>query len=318
MFPILLGVIACIPLLVQTASAEGDFSSWLELLRQEALAQGLTPALLDSALRDLAPLPAVLTLEQQQPEREWTLTQYLRQMVTYRRVNWGRQQRDRHRQLLDQIGQHYRVQPRFIVALWGIESDFGRNPGSTPVIPALATLAYAGRRPDFFRQELLAALRILGEGHVPLSQLVGSWAGALGQCQFMPTSFLQQAVDFDGDGRCDIWHSSADVLASIAHYLASLGWRDDHTWGREVRLSTPATAEEEGRTKDLQEWQALGVRSQDGSALPRRRLPATLICPQRAAGRSFLVYPNFHLLKKWNNSTYFALAVGLLADHIGD
>ena len=261
----------------------------------------------------------MLEKERRQPETTRSFDQYMRQIVSADRVAIGRRELSRQRSLIEEIGQRYGVQPRFIVALWGIESDFGRNTGDTPVIDALATLAYAGRRPSYFRKELLIALRILDEGDIPSGQMKGSWAGAMGQCQFMPWNFSRRAVDFDGDGRRDIWHTQADVFASIANFLAKLGWSDDLTWGREVRLPPNFDSRLLGKEvkKDLADWQALGVRRADGRDLPRRTIPGSLLRPPRSNGRIFLVYDNFHVLMKWNKSTYFAIAVGRLADRIG-
>lgn len=300
------------------AAAEPSFGDWLAALRQEAVAQGLRPTFLDSTLTGLAPLEEVLRLERQQPEVAWTLERYLRGVVTPGRVALGRRVRDQHRRLLDRVSRQYRVQPRFLVALWGIETDYGRNPGKTPVVPALATLAFAGRRADFFRQELLVALRLLHDGQATPRELVGSWAGAMGQPQFMPSTFAQHGVDFDQDGRRDIWRSAPDVLASTANLLSSLGWRDDLTWGREVRLPAEVPAAWDSTARELREWSRLGVRNLDGSALPDREAEASLVRPVRANGRAFLAYANFQAIKRWNNSTYFAVAVGQLADHIGD
>jgi membrane-bound lytic murein transglycosylase B len=231
------------------------------------------------------------------------------------------------------IGRTFGVQPRFIVALWGIESSFGRHKGGYPVVQALATLAHDGRRSAYFRKELFNALAILDEGHILVADMTGSWAGAMGQNQFMPSSFLSYAVDYDGDGRRDIWKSEVDVFASTANYLARSGWRDDQTWGRQVKLPEALKATIAGLMpkdppkgcralrrltvqKRLGEWQKLGVRRLDGRDLPRRELPASLVFPDGAEGPAFLVYNNFRVALKWNCSILFATAVGLLADRI--
>ena len=224
----------------------------------------------------------------------------------------------RHRALLEEVAARYRVQPRFIVALWGIESDFGRRTGGYGVMEALATLAYDGRRSAFFRSELLAALGIFDGGHVAAADMRGSWAGAMGQSQFMPTSFVAYAVDHDGDGRRDIWHTLADVFASIANYLAGSGWRDDQTWGRAVRLPADFPGDLVGldTVKPIGGWQDLGVRRIDGRDLPTRQLPASIVRPDGVGAEAWMVYENFRTTLKWNRSTYFALAVGLLADRM--
>lgn len=296
-----------------------DFSTWLEAFRQEAQSQGLPAQVLDLALSDLKPSAKILALEESQPEHTITLATYLRRVVPAGRVKAARQRLAKHRPLLEQIGAQYGVQPQFIVALWAIESDFGRNMGKTPIINALATLAYGARRPErraLFRTELLAALHILELEHLPAGTLVGSWAGALGQCQFMPTNFLNLAVDFDQDQRRDIWHNPPDVFASIAHFLAEKGWQLDQTWGREVKL--PASFDQQliglEVQKPLSDWQELGVRRIDDGDLPSRTLSASLVRPDQ--GRTFLVYGNFRVLREWNRSTYFGLAVSQLADRL--
>ena len=311
-------VAACIVLCAPGATADDAFDRWLAELRAEALAAGIGESALDAALREAKPLPRVLELDRRQPETRMTAREYLDLVAPDSRVEAARVRLARHRATLDAVAERYGVQPRFIVALWGIESDFGRRTGSFGVVPALATLAYDGRRSAFFRGELLAALRILDEGHIPAGDMLGSWAGAMGQCQFMPSSFLAYAVDRDGDGRRDIWGTLDDVFASIANYLAHADWRDDQTWGRGVRL--PPGFDERliglDTVKPVGDWQALGVRRLDGADLPTRPLPASLVRPDGAGGDAWLVYDNFRATLRWNRSTYFALAVGQLADRM--
>ena len=218
--------------------------------------------------------------------------------------------------MLNRIGAQYGVQPRFIVALWGIETDFGRNTGGFGVITALATLAHDGRRSEYFRGELLNALKIIDAGHIAAGDMKGSWAGAMGQSQFMPSSFLSYAVDQNGDGRRDIWTTQEDVFASIANYLASVGWKDDQTWGRAVRLPQSFNQSLVGleTVKPIGAWQSIGVRRPNGTDLPTRQLSASIIQPDGAGTRAYMVYDNFRTTLKWNRSTYFALAVGRLSD----
>ena len=312
----LAGLLIALSLLAAARAA--DFGAWLRALRKEALSQGISQPTLDRALGGLAPIPSVLELDRNQPEQTLSFTQYIRRIVPADRVALGRGQLARHRPLLEKIQAVYPVQPRFVVALWALESDFGRNPGGFPVVGALATLAHDQRRSRYFRRELLDALRILEAGDIPVEKMVGSWAGAMGQCQFMPSVFLRHAVDYNGDGRRDIWDTPEDVFASMARFLARLGWRDDQTWGREVRLP-PGFDErliELGVEEKLPVWQALGIRRADGRDLPTRKLEATLVRPDRKSGRVFVVYNNFQAIMKWNRSTYFALAVGHLADRL--
>lgn len=301
------------------AAESGAFDAWLSALRTEAAGRGISPAILDAALGDVEPIPRVLELDRKQPEFTLSFGEYLERVVPGRRVRQGQQLLAQHRDLLESVAAHYHVQPRFIVALWGIETDFGRLTGGFPVVGALATLAWEGRRQAFFRGELLDALQILEEGHVTPAAMQGSWAGAMGQPQFMPSSFRRFAEDFDGDGRRDIWGTRADVFASAANYLARSGWRDDQTWGREVRLPRGFDRSLLGleTEKRLSEWQALGVRRADGSDLPTRDLPASLVRPGGDSGPVYAVYGNYRVLMRWNRSTYFATAVGVLSDRIG-
>jgi membrane-bound lytic murein transglycosylase B len=226
-----------------------------------------------------------------------------------------------HRGLLDEIGKRYQVQPRFLVALWGIESDYGRVLGGFPVIQSLVTLAYDPRRGDYFRRELLQTLHILTEGLASLDDLEGSWAGAIGGLQFMPSVYRSYAVDYNDDGGVDIWRNPGDLFASGANYLASGGWHYDQTWGREVYLPENFDLDLAGHdTKlDLAEWQKLGVRRLHGRRdLPQRDMKASLIVPDQENRRAFLVYDNFRLILRWNRSDFFAIAVGTLADRIAE
>jgi membrane-bound lytic murein transglycosylase B len=293
------------------------FEDWLAQFRQEAAAEGISAATL-KALDGLQPIPRVIELDRRQPEGRLTFRDYNQRVLSPSRIERGRQLMREHRALLDRVAADYGVQPRFIVALWGIESSYGSFTGEYPVVGALATLAHDGRRAAFFRKELLQALRILDQGDIVPAQMTGSWAGAMGQSQFMPSSYLAHAVDYDGDGRRDIWTSPPDVFASIANYLAKAGWNARHTWGRQVQLSNHLQAEAAGLevVKPLPEWHALGVKRSDGDDLPLVALDASLLRMDDAEGPAYLVYNNFRVLMAWNRSTYFALTVGELADLI--
>ncbi|ADH86343.1 lytic murein transglycosylase [Desulfurivibrio alkaliphilus] len=308
------------PLAGPASAAEQPFEQWLTELRQEAKGRGISATTLDAALTGIEPIPRVIELDRQQPEFTLTFVQYRDRVVPQSRINMGRRLLEEHRELLTEIGKEFGVQPRFIVALWGIETDFGRITGGFPVINALATLAYDGRRSSYFRGELLNALQILDEGHIGVDEMKGSWAGAMGQSQFMPSSFLNFAVDYNGDGRRDIWHTLPDVFASAANYLAKSGWRDDQTWGRAVQLPADFDRSLAGleTRKRIGQWQELGVRRPDGSDLPTRQLMASIIIPDQEnhPDIAFMVYENFRTTLRWNRSNYFALAVGLLSDAI--
>ncbi len=317
-------VSACLalPLLcatVPTAGLAQDFSQWIKELRKDAVTKGIRPVTLDAALKGIKLIPRVVELDRKQPEFTLTFRQYMDRVVPQGRVDIGRQKLKANRALLKEIGDKYGVPPRIIVAFWGIETDFGRITGGFSVIPALVTLAYDGRRGAFFRGELMNALKIIDGGHISAKAMVGSWAGAMGQPQFMPSSFLGFAVDYDGDGRKDIWNTVADVFASAANYLARSGWKGDQTWGRPVRL--PQGFDEAlaglGQRKLIGEWQRLGVRRADGADLPARDLMASVVFASGPGSPAYLAYDNFRTILKWNRSNYFAIAVGSLADRIG-
>ena len=303
---------------VGLAQADQGFDLWLKELKDEARAQGISNSVLEQAFQDIQPLPRVLELDRKQPESTLSFLQYKKHVISPLRIQRGREMMRQHHDLLEKIGERYGVQPRFIVALWGIETSYGENTGDFNVIGALTTLAYDGRRSQFFRGELLNALHILQEGHTSPSQMKGSWAGAMGQSQFMPSSFLQLAVDYDGDGRKDIWTTYADVFASAANYLSQSGWRPGEIWGRRATLPEGFDASHTGLTiqKPLQTWQNIGVRRGDGSDLPTASMMGAIILPNDTLSPAYLVYDNFRVLLKWNRSTYFATSVGLLADAI--
>jgi membrane-bound lytic murein transglycosylase B len=301
------------------AALTPEFSAWLDGVRQESLQRGLKQATIDAALTGLVPIPRVIELDRKQPEFTLTLDEYMARAVSPARVERGRELLREHRALLAEIEAKFHVNRRFVVALWGIETDFGRLKGSFPVVQALATLAFDGRRSAYFRRELFDALSIIDQGHITPETMTGSWAGAMGQNQFMPSSFLRYAVDYDGDGKRDIWTNHADVFASTANYLRTVGWRDDLTWGRPVRLPKGfdynlAKLEIQ---KPIEDWQALGVRRTDGSPLPSRNLSASIILPGGNSGPAFMIYENFRVILKWNRAQFFATAVGSLADRLG-
>jgi len=308
------------------AEKEGrkDFAVWLDALKTQARDERqIKPDVLERALKGIKPLPRVIELDRRQPEFTLSFQDYLVRTVSKERITTGRRKMAAHSRLLTEIGTLYGVPPRFIVALWGIETDFGRLTGTFRVVESLATLAYDGRRSAYFRRELLDALTILDEGHILPERMVGSWAGAMGQNQFMPSSFLRFAKDHDGDGRRDIWNTTADVFASTANYLATSGWQKEQGWGQAVRLPDATLAERKVH-KSLAEWAALGVTRVDGRALPGQSLPTMLVLPNGGdlppgkGGAAFLVQENYEVLLKWNRSNLFALAVGHLADHLRD
>jgi membrane-bound lytic murein transglycosylase B len=318
--PLLL-LLAAVALLSPAAASARDFAAWLDEVREDALARGIRGETLDRALTGIEPIPRVIELDRSQPERRYTFEEYRRRVMTPARIEQGRERLRRHRDLLERVSATYGVPPQVIVALWGVESSYGGFTGGYPVVASLATLAFDGRRAEFFRGELLNALTILDRDEIAPDAMTGSWAGAMGQSQFMPSSYLRHAVDFDGDGRRDIWASLPDVFASIANYLARAGWDPAYIWGRRVSVPADLKADLVGLEvrRRLPEWQRLGVRRADGSPLPAVDIPASLIRPDGVGdGAGYLVYHNFRVLMDWNRSTYFALTVGELADRIRD
>jgi membrane-bound lytic murein transglycosylase B len=297
-------------------TAEADFESFLAELRRTALARGIRQATIAAAFRRIEYLPHVIELDRRQPEHVMTFDEYLAKVVTPERKEHAREKLAENRTLLRGIEQRYGVETELIVALWGVESDFGNNLGNYEVPSALATLAFEGRRRSYFRPEFLSALRILDGGNIGVGRMTGSWAGAMGQCQFMPSTYLGYAVDYDGDGRRDIWYDRADVLASIANFISHLGWHQGERWGQPVVLPAGFDTTRSGFEvwRSIAEWRRLGIRATDGGPLSVEGSEAALVLPDGEGGPAFLVQHNFRTIMRWNNSTYFAAAVGYLTD----
>lgn len=294
------------------------FRAFLHDVRRDARRQGISVATLDRAFAEVVYLPQVIQLDRHQPETTLSFQQYIARVVTPTRRERGRALLVENREVLDAVSRKYGVAPRFIIALWGVESDFGNRTGSFPEIGALATLAYDGRRSAFFRKELIDALRIIQRMHVDPTKMIGSWAGAMGQSQFMPSSFLSYAVSWRGDGPPDIWTNKADIFASIANYLAHVGWRPNQDWG--IAVTPPPGIDPTliglERSKPLQFWATLGLVRTNGDALRDAPITASLIEPGGQSGPALLVFNNFRAILRWNNSSYFATAVGYLADAV--
>ena len=293
-----------------------SFADWLAELRVEASEQGIGDVAL-SALDELQPVERVLELDNSQPEFVQTFTRYLDLRVTTGQISRGQELLQQHGVLLDQVKRRYGVQPHYLVSFWAIESNYGRATGGFGVLEALATLAYDPRRADFFRRELLTALRIIDEGHIQAERMSGSWAGAMGQLQFLPSVFYRYGVDGDGDGRIDIWNSLPDIFHSAANFLSQSGWQGDERWGREVVLPANFDFSLTGTAtrKSLQEWRNLGVAQTDGLPIPVvAGMEASIILPAGAQGPAFLAYANFRATMAYNPSTFYALTVGHLAD----
>lgn len=303
---------------VNGTAAAIPFPEWLAELRSEAARLGISEQTLASALDGIELIPRVVELDRNQPEFTLTFREYLLRVAPDTRVARGQRRLAEHRELLEAVAAQYGVPAEMIVALWGIETDFGRVSGGFQVIPALATLAHDGRRSAYFRSELMNALAIIDGGHISAADMKGSWAGAMGQSQFMPSSFLNYAVDRDGDGRKDIWSTPADVFASAANLLAGNGWRRGQAWGLHVRLPSVFDLGVEGleSRRRLAVWRQMGIRLADGADLPDDDVLASLIMPDGPDGPVFLVYDNYRAIMRWNRSHYFALTAGYLADRI--
>jgi membrane-bound lytic murein transglycosylase B len=277
---------ALLPLPALAQSSDPKFAAWLAGVRAEALRAGVDQGTLDATLGSVEEIPRVLELARNQPEFKMTFDRYLEIVVSDERVKNGRAMLRENRAMIDRFAAPAGIPTSIVVALWGIESNYGTRLGDFEVVPALATLAYNGFRAQFFRGQLIAALKILSQGHVGLHAMKGSWAGAMGQCQFIPTSFLAYAADGDGDGRMDIWTNKADVFASIVNYLRRVGWRAGVPWGEEVAAGTAA---------------GQGAR---------------IVRPAGAGGPAYRTTENFRAILRWNQSDFFGLAVGLLSDKI--
>jgi membrane-bound lytic murein transglycosylase B len=300
------------------ALATDSFPGFVASLRAEARRAGISELTLDRALAGLQPNAKVLELDRHQPEFTLTWDRYRATRLSEQRIANGRDAFRQSRPTLLAISNRFGVDPGVIVGIWGLESNYGGYTGGFGVVEALATLAWEGRRASFFRPELLAAFRILEHGDVTPQRMTGSYAGAMGQPQFMPSSYQRYAVDFDGDGRRDIWDSRPDVLASIANYLAKSGWRAGEPWGQQVRvppgLDVASTGRENRRTLD--EWMRMGVTRADGRPFSRGDVPAALVLPDGAGGEAFATYANFTVIRRYNPSDYYALSVGLLGDSV--
>jgi membrane-bound lytic murein transglycosylase B len=299
-------------------AATDSFPSFLAGVRAEALRAGIAQATLDQALSGLAPNRDVLERDRRQPEFTMTWARYRSLLLTDQRISNGRAAVAQDRVLLRRVEERFGVGPGAIAGIWGLESSFGTKTGDFRVIEALATLAWEGRRASFFRTELMAALKIVDHGDVPAARMTGSYAGAMGQPQFMPTSYLRYAVDFEGHGKRDIWTSRPDVFGSIANYLARSGWRPDESWGQPVIMPSGFDTTLVGRDKKhpLSEWVRQGVRPLQGRWLVAADTPSAVVMPDGAAGEAFIVHANFNAIRRYNPSDFYALLVGLLGDRL--
>ncbi|MDT7951258.1 MAG: lytic murein transglycosylase [Acetobacteraceae bacterium] len=309
---------ALLPFAGRGARAQDQsFARFVDGVMAEARRAGIHDATLRAAFAGVAPNSRVIELDRNQPEFKLTWPEYRAKVLPESRIQLARQNFARQRDLLRDVRRRFAVDPAVIMGIWGIESNFGSTKGNYRLVEALSTLAWEGRRASYFRKELLNALRILDSGDVGPARLTGGWAGAMGQPQFMPSSYLTYAVDFDGDGRRDIWDSLPDVFGSIANYMARSGWRDGAPSAQPVQV--PASIDSAIANRDdrrpLGAWMEMGVRRDDGSPFSRSDVQGALIIPTGVApGQGFMVYPNFNAIRRYNPSDFYALAVSLLGD----
>jgi membrane-bound lytic murein transglycosylase B len=308
-------VLFTVPIQAQTQTPELSFDEWIAALRVEAIALGISEATL-AALDQIEPVARVLELDNSQPEFVQTFTRYLGLRVTAAQIERGQSLLRQHAALLEEVRERYGVQSHYLAAFWAIESNFGRNTGGFSVLQALATLAYDPRRAEFFRRELLTALQIIDDGHIAADAMSGSWAGAMGQLQFLPSVFYSYGVDGDNDGKVDIWNSLPDIFHSAANFLSASGWHGDERWGREIILPVnfDFALSGAGTRKPLQEWKDLGITQTSGAPIPVADMVASIVLPAGAAGPAFLAYDNYRTTLVYNPSTFYALTVGHLAD----
>ncbi|HSG90207.1 MAG TPA: lytic murein transglycosylase [Pseudomonadales bacterium] len=300
------------------AADPAAFAQCLVDIGERAVAEGVSAEVVARVFERTQFQPRVIELDRRQPEFSSTFADYYGRRVTESRVSQGRELMRTHRALLEQIGRDTGVPPHYLLAFWGLETNFGSYFGKMAVPDSLATLACDERRSSFFTTELISALRIIDAGDITLDGMEGSWAGAMGHMQFMPSVFLRHAVDADGDGRRDLWGSIADALTSAGHFLADMGWERGLRWGREIRLPADFDYALAGRSnrRPLADWVALGVTDAAGRPLPPLDLPSAVLVPSGHEGPAFIVYDNFEIILGWNRSEYYAIGVGRLADRI--
>jgi len=315
-----LGVVLLFGALVGHAAADNscrteNFAQWLRGVRSEAAAQGMSAATL-GALDAVQQDPKVLRQDRTQPSLSQSFVEFAGRLISADRLNRGKALLGKHADTIRRMEREYGVPGPVVAAFWGLETDFGKTLGNYSVPSSLATLACDSRRSGFFRDEFINALKIIDRGDVALSMMSGSWAGAMGNMQFMPSAWLRSATDGDGDGKRDLWNSTTDALVSAGHFLAALGWRTGMRWGREILLPEGFDYLLLDQTRPLADWSTLGVRDSAGRPLAVSDTPARLIAPSGREGPAFIAYPNFDVIMQWNRSEYYAISVGRLADRI--
>ncbi|MBW3226967.1 lytic murein transglycosylase [Marinobacter adhaerens] len=315
------GFLSCLSLpAIAQDSAEVEPTGFAECkarLQEQAIAAGVSSKTASEVMSGVQHLARVIELDRRQPEFTTTFADYLNRRVNDARVNTGRELLQEHQELLARVTRETGVPAPYLVAFWGLETNFGSYFGKMPVPSSLTTLACDPRRSTFFTEQLIAALRIIDEGAIPADQMEGSWAGAMGHVQFMPTVFLKHAVDADGDGRRDLWNSLPDAMMSAGRFLESMNWDGDYRWGREVLLPENFDYSlADGRRLPLEQWREMGITDAFGKPLAREPINAALVVPAGHRGPAFLAYHNFRVIMGWNRSEFYAIAVGHLADRI--
>ncbi len=296
--------------------ANDNFKLFLNNFLNEKVSVNYDKTIINDLKKNSYFIKRVVELDRSQPEFTLTLNQYLNKAVSANRINKAKKLYKENYSLLKKIEKYYKVQPRFIVALWGIETDFGRYTGSFKVIPSLLTLVYDGRRAKYFEKEFFYALDIIKDGHVSMNNMYGSWAGAMGQCQFMPSSFVKYAQDWNKDGKKDIWKTKSDVFASAANYLKKTGWNYNQTWGRKVYIKNLTKKINEKKKYKLSYLKKINMLNFDKKPLPNSDVTARIIFLKNENDFGYIAYQNFDNILKWNRSNYFAIAVGSLSDYI--
>lgn len=309
---------------IETKDSEESFATWQQKFKQLALKSGITEKTFDLAFDQLTPNKKVLQLDNHQPEFSWSIWKYIDNTTSSKRIEKGKVIHKKHQTLFSEVSKEYRIPAELIIAIWAMESDFGGNYGNMKVIRSLATLAYAGKRKQFAQSELLSALQILQTEKMQANEMIGSWAGAMGHPQFMPSSFQKYAVDFNFDGKRDLWHSLDDSFSSIAKYMQAEGWKEGEQWGVEVLLPDNFNWQQQAKFNlnnerlTVAEWMLWGIKPASDTTFQDETQLAELFFPAGYLGPTFLVFDNFNVIKKYNLSLSYSLSVGLLASAIAN
>lgn len=298
------------------------FPDYIETLKQYAKRKGINNDIIEEAFSDIHYIEHVIVADKNQPEKKLTIDEYLTRVITPARIELAKQKYTQFYADLTQATMLTGVPQNYILALWGIESGYGKYQGKEDIISALSTLAFDGRRENFFVKELIAALTILQNQTISKSQFKGSWAGAMGQNQFMPSSYLAYGLDGNNDGIIDIWNDMDDIFASTGNYLSTIGWDNQTSWGKKIKLPKDFDLQQAGLENDkvrpVADWLTMGIQWDNDKKIPNAQTPAWIIVPDIDSNNGYLVYQNFKTLMHWNHSYYFAISVGMVADSLAD